>query len=47
MASHPGTADQPDTPRNRGDDDAPHFSPATPAEDQRTILLNEIAWGRC
>ena len=45
MASHPGTADQPDTPRNRGDDDAPHFSPATPAEDQRTILLNEIAWG--
>ena len=45
MASHPGTADQPDTPRNRGDDDAPHLSPATPAEDQRTILLNEIAWG--
>ena len=25
--------------------DAPHLSPATPAEDQRTILLNEIAWG--
>ena len=45
MASHPDTADQPDTPRNRGDDDAPHLSPATPAEDQRTILLNEIAWG--
>ena len=37
--------DQPDTPRNRGEDDAPHLSPATPAEDQRTILLNEIAWG--
>src|SRR6478609_108813 len=35
----------PDTPRNRGDDDAPHLTPATPAEDQRTILLNEIAWG--
>ena len=45
MASHPDNADQPDTPRNRGDDDAPHLSPATPAEDQRTILLNEIAWG--
>ena len=39
------TAGHPDTPRNRGDDDAPHLSPATPAEDQRTILLNEIAWG--
>ena len=45
MASHADTADQPDTPRNRGEDDAPHLSPATPAEDQRTILLNEIAWG--
>ena len=36
---------QPDTPRNRGVSDAPHLSPATPAEDERTILLNEIAWG--
>src|SRR6476659_3220580 len=45
MASHVDTAGQPDTPRNRGDSDAPHLSPATPAEDQRTILLNEIAWG--
>ena len=45
MAIHPDAADLPDTPRNRGDDDAPHLSPATPAEDQRTILLNEIAWG--
>src|SRR3954462_139282 len=45
MATHPDTADQPDTPRNRGDGGAPHLSPATPAEDQRTILLNEIAWG--
>jgi hypothetical protein len=45
MASHADTAGQPDTPRNRGEDDAPHLSPATPAEDQRTILLNEIAWG--
>jgi len=38
-------ASDPDTPRNRGDDEAPHLTPATPAEDQRTILLNEIAWG--
>jgi hypothetical protein len=46
MASHPDVpSDRPDTPRNRGDDDAPHLSPTTPAEDQRTILLNEIAWG--
>ena len=45
MAIHPDAAALPDTPRNRGDDDAPHLSPATPAEDQRTILLNEIAWG--
>jgi hypothetical protein len=33
-----------DTPRNRGDDDAPHLSPATPADDVRTILLNRISW---
>jgi hypothetical protein len=33
-----------DTPRNRGDDDAPHLSPSTPAEDVRTILLNRISW---
>jgi hypothetical protein len=39
MATHP------DTPRNRGDDDAPHLSPTTPAEDARTVLLNEISWG--
>jgi hypothetical protein len=45
MATYPDTADRPDTPRNRGDGDAPHLSPATPAEDQRTILLNEITWG--
>jgi hypothetical protein len=46
MASHPDDAlpDRPDTPRNRGDDDAPHLSPATPAEDQRTVLLNEVSW---
>ena len=45
MASYSGAAEPPDTPRNRGDNAAPHLSPATPAEDQRTILLNEIAWG--
>jgi len=35
----------PDTPRNRGDYDAPHMSPVTPAEDARTIMLNRISWG--
>lgn len=34
----------PDSPRNRGIDDAPHFSPATPAEDARTIMINGISW---
>ena len=36
---------RPDTPRNRGDDDAPHMSPVTPAEDARTILINKVSWG--
>jgi hypothetical protein len=36
---------QADTPRNRGDYDAPHYSPATPAEDARTIMLNRVSWG--
>jgi hypothetical protein len=46
MASHPDdtTPDQPDTPRNRGEDDAPHLGPTTPAEDARTVLLNEVSW---
>lgn len=35
----------PDTPRNRGDKDAPHVSPVTPAEDIRTIAINQVAWG--
>jgi hypothetical protein len=35
----------PDTPRNRGDQDAPHFTPVTPAEDFRTILINRVTWG--
>jgi hypothetical protein len=34
----------PDTPRNRGDYDTPHLTPATPAEDVRTILLNRVSW---
>lgn len=38
-------AGHPDTPRNRGDHDAPHMSPVTPAEDARTVMLNRIAWG--
>ena len=35
----------PDTPRNRGDKDAPHMSAVTPAEDIRTIQINQVAWG--
>ena len=35
----------PDTPRNRGYEDAPHASPAFPSEDARTILINQISWG--
>src|SRR5688500_16110863 len=38
-------AHHPDTPRNRGDRDAPHMSPVTPSEDARTIMLNKISWG--
>jgi len=37
--------DHPPTPRNLGDEDAPHMSPTTPAEDARTILINNISWG--
>jgi hypothetical protein len=36
---------RPETPRNRGADDAPHFSPVTPAEDARSVLLNRVSWG--
>jgi hypothetical protein len=36
---------QADTPRNRGDFDAPHISPVTPAEDARTIMVNKVSWG--
>ena len=35
----------PDTPRNRGDHDAPHMSPVLPSEDVRTIAINQVAWG--
>ena len=34
-----------DTPRARGDHDAPHMSAVTPGEDARTIMINRIAWG--
>ncbi len=33
----------PDTPRNRGNYDAPHLTPVTPAEDIRSIALNRIS----
>lgn len=36
---------RPNTPRNRGDLDAPHLSPVTPAEDARKIMINQISWG--
>jgi hypothetical protein len=36
---------RPDTPRNRGDLDAPHVTPVTPGEDARTILINKVSWG--
>jgi hypothetical protein len=36
---------QADTPRNRGEYDAPHISPVTPAEDARTIMINKVSWG--
>ena len=39
------TQQQPVTPRSRGDSEAPHLSPVTPAEDARTILINQISWG--
>jgi uncharacterized membrane protein YhaH (DUF805 family) len=35
---------EPNTPRNRGDSDAPHASPVTPAEDLRTVAINQISW---
>jgi len=35
----------PDTPRARGDYDAPHLTPATPAEDVRTIMINQVSLG--
>lgn len=39
------TQQHPTTPRARGASDAPHLSPVTPAEDARTILINQISWG--
>lgn len=39
------TVAHPDTPRARGDHDAPHMSPVTPAEDVRSILINRVSWG--
>lgn len=39
------TNPSPNTPRNRGDYDAPHTSPVTPAEDIRTVMINRVSWG--
>ena len=35
----------PETPRSRGDPDAPHVTPVTPGEDMRTVLINRVSWG--
>jgi len=35
----------PETPRSRGDPDAPHVTSVTPDEDMRTILINRVSWG--
>src|ERR1700761_4249513 len=35
---------QSNTPRGRGEQNAPHMSPVTPAEDVRTIMINEVSW---
>src|SRR3954464_13713932 len=35
----------PNTPRNRGNYDAPHMSPVLPSEDFRTIMINRVSWG--
>lgn len=40
VTTHSGT-----TPRARGDKDAPHMTAITPAEDVRTVLINNISWG--
>lgn len=39
------SSNHPDTPRARGESDAPHMTPVTPAEDLRTVMINEISWG--
>jgi hypothetical protein len=33
------------TPRTRGDQDAPTLAPLRPDEDVRTILINRVSWG--
>jgi hypothetical protein len=38
------TETPPDTPRNRGNYEAPHMSPVLPDEDARTVLLNRVSW---
>jgi hypothetical protein len=35
----------PETPRSRGDPDAPHVTSVTPDEDMRTVLINRVSWG--
>jgi hypothetical protein len=41
----PSSQSRVDTPRSRGDRDAPHESPVTPAEDVRSVIINKVNWG--
>jgi len=34
-----------DDPRERGHSDSPNLSPVSPADDARTILINNVSWG--
>jgi len=34
-----------DDPRERGDGNTPNLSPVSPADDARTILINNVSWG--
>lgn len=45
MTAYNDAGVSPDTPRNRGNYDAPHLTPATPLEDMRSVMLNRVSWG--
>ncbi len=37
--------DNPNTPRARGESDAPHVSAIKPMDDLRTVMINNVSWG--